>query len=85
MSLKLHFAEAGFHKLKLWSRRVRRMEGDSVHMAITHVHKDMGHGGEPMSQNSIFLIPLCLFCENSAAFKTFSDSPENSGGVFFVF
>ena len=31
------------------------------------------------------MIPLCLLCEYSAAFKFLSDGSENPGGVFFVF
>ena len=38
-----------------------------------------------MSQNSMLLIPLGLFCENSAAFTFLSDSPKNPGRVFFLF
>lgn len=37
-----------------------------------------------MSQNSVFLIPFCLFCENSAAFTFLSDGPENPGSFLSV-
>ena len=83
--LTLHFrhGEVGLHVVELLFREMRKMEGESIQGDVNCVPPSRGYRLEPSV--TVFMSPLCLFCECSAAFKFLSDGPENPGGDFFVF